>query len=145
MVSEFYNGYVKENNKLFGILICALITAILFVIIPQIAFIFPGDIHLLIGTCVGQYFTFKNRKETQSYIKLGVIVGAAGAFLALILDAVFYWIAYALLIGFDVLLYLLISLAFYSGIMYIITGIIIGIFFGIGFRNRATREESPLL
>ena len=144
MVSEFYNGYVKKNNMLFGILIIALVTSIFFIIIPT-GFFFTGDIHLLIGTLVGEYFTFKTRKETQSFIKLGVIVGAAGAFLALILDALFFWIAYLIPGGYEYLLYFFLYLAVSSGIIYIMIGIIVGLLFGISFRNRAAREESPLL
>ena len=139
MVSEFYTEYVKKYNMFFGILICALITSILFVILPT-GFLFWGDIHLLIGACIGEYFTLKTKKETQTYIKLAVIVGFSGSLVALILNALFFWIAYLLPGGIDFISTLLVFLIS-SGIMYVMTGIIIGILFGIGFRNRAVREE----
>ncbi|NHJ19362.1 MAG: hypothetical protein EAX91_00355 [Candidatus Lokiarchaeota archaeon] len=132
-----------EKNTFFGILIITLITSVLFVIFPT-GFFFWGDIHLLAGTCIGEYFTFKTRKETQKYIKLGVIVGFTGSIFALILNALLFWIFYLLPRGFDFISTLLVFLIS-SGIMYAMMGIIIGVLFAIGFRNRASREESPLL
>jgi len=59
-----YEGFSQRYNMLIGVQIIALLTSILFFVFP-IGFLFLGDIYLVIGCCVGLYFTFKNKKESQ--------------------------------------------------------------------------------
>ena len=63
-----FSGFVQKYNMLFGILVCALFTSILWELLPLGAF-FVADIYLIVGNCIGLYFTFKNRKETHSVSK----------------------------------------------------------------------------
>ena len=124
-----------------GVLLSGLITSIFFMIYPT-GFFFLGDILLVIGSCVGLYFTFKKRKDTQLHIKTGVIVGVVGSVLSLVLIGLFYWILSSVDYGFDFifLLDLLVYLFVSNGIMYVIVGIILGYFFGSSFRKKDTPE-----
>jgi len=105
-------------------------------------FFFLGDILLVIGSCVGLYFTFKKIKDTQLHIKTGVIVGLVGSVLSLLLIGLFNWIWYSVDSGFDFifLLDLFVYLLVSNGIMYVIVGIILGYLFGYYFRNKDTPE-----
>jgi len=95
MVDESYSGFVQRYNMMIGILFCALLTSIVFLIFPM-GFFFMADIYLVIGGGIGLYFTLKNRKESQSHIKTGIIVGLIGSVLSLFLIVFFDWILYSL-------------------------------------------------
>jgi hypothetical protein len=103
---------------------------------------FLGDILLVIGSCIGLYFTFKKRKDKQLHIKTGVIVGLVGSVLSLVLIGLFNWIWYSVEYVFDFifLLDLLVYLFVSNGIFYAIVGIILGYLFGYYFRNKDTPE-----
>ncbi|MFX0049080.1 MAG: hypothetical protein ACFE8G_13090 [Candidatus Hermodarchaeota archaeon] len=146
MAVESYSGFIQKHNMLFGILICALLTSILFSIIPS-GFFFIADIFLVIGNCIGLYITFRNRKKSQSHIKTGIIVGVAGSVLALLLLGFFDWILYSINYGFDFILFLQYAIVLfgYYGIMYVLVGIILGYLFGYFYRkNEDIDKESPL-
>lgn len=141
MTVEDYSGFLQKYNMLIGVLLCGLITSIFFMILPT-GFFFLGDILLGIGSCIGLYFTFKKKKETQLHIKTGVIVGLVGSVLSLFLIGLFNWIWYSIDFGFefiyllDLLLYLFLS----NGIIYAIVGVILGYLFGHSFRKKDTPE-----
>ena len=141
MAIENYSGFAQRYNMIIGVLLSGLITSIFFLVLPT-GFFFLGDILLVIGSCVGLYFTFKKKKETQLHIKTGVIVGVVGSVLSLTLIGLFYWIWYSIDYGFDfiILLGLLVDLFLFNGIMYVIVGIILGYLFGYFFRNKDTPE-----
>ena len=131
MVAETYYGFARYN-MLIGVLISALLTNILFLIIPLGLFII-ADIFLVIGSCIGLYFTFKYRKESQSHIKTGIIVGLAGSVLSLLLISCFDWIFYYIpKIGFDFIFFLQYTLMLfvYFGIFYVLVGVSLGYLFG---------------
>jgi hypothetical protein len=137
MVLEGFFEFVKKYNMLFGVLICALVTSVVFMIIP-VYFFFLADIHLIIGNCFGLYFTFKNRIETQSHIKTGLIVGLVGSLLSLLLIAIFVWIFYL----FDFMLFLqyLYYLFVSFGILFILVGIVLGYLFGNRYKKRENAD-----
>ncbi|MHA1472794.1 MAG: hypothetical protein ACTSQW_06840 [Promethearchaeota archaeon] len=141
MTSEPYIGFFQKYNMIIGVLLSGLITSIFFMVYPT-GFFFLGDILLVIGSCIGLYFTFKKRKDTQLHIKTGVIVGLVGSVLSLVLIGLFNWIWYSIDYGFDfiVLLDILIFLIVSNAIFYVIVGIILGYLFGYSFRNKDTPE-----
>jgi len=147
MVAENYSGFVQRYNMMIGVLISALLTNILFLILPIAIFVI-ADIFLVIGSCTGLYFTFKYRKESQSYIKTGIIVGLTGSVLSLLLIGCFDWIFYLIPVyGFDFILLLeyILVLFMYYGIIFAIVGTILGYIFGSVYRKREVRNnESPL-
>lgn len=147
MVAEPYSGFAQKYNMIIGILLCAFITNILFLLLPFGLF-FIADIFLVIGSCIGLYFTFRYRKESQSHIKTGIIVGLLGSILSLFLICCFDWIFYFIpAIGFDILLFFeyLLLLFVYYGIMFVMVGMIVGYIFGYVFRNREDESNtSPL-
>ena len=141
MTVEPYIGFFQKYNMIIGVLLSGLITSIFFMVYPT-GFLFLGDILLVIGSCIGLYFTFKKKKDKQLHIKTGVIVGLVGSVLSLVLIGLFNWIWYSIDYGFnfifllDLLVYLFVS----NGIMYVIVGIILGYLFGYYFRNKDTQE-----
>lgn len=141
MTIEPYIGFFQKYNITIGVLLSGLITSIFFMVVPT-GFFFLGDILLVIGSCIGLYFTFKKRKENQLHIKTGVIVGLVGSVLSLVLIGLFTWILYSVEYGFNFifLLDLLVFLFLSYGIMYVIVGIILGYIFGYTFRNKDTPE-----
>jgi len=148
MVAETYSGFAQRYNMLIGVLLCAFSTSILFLIMPFFyGFIFLADIFLVVGGVIGLYFTFRFRKESQSHIKTGLIVGLTGSVLSLILISFFVWILVSLEFGFDFILLLLYILNFFwfYGILYVLAGIIIGYLFGNYYKKRENvGKESPL-
>jgi len=138
MVAETDSGFAQRYNMAIGVLLSVLITNILFLILPT-GFFFIGDIILVIGSCIGLFFTFKYRKEYQSHIKTGVIVGITSSILSLLLMGFVDWIFFFIpLYGVDdlpLLLYLLLFLLNF-GIMYVIVGAILGYLFGNHFKRK---------
>ena len=141
MAAETYSGFAQRYSMVIGVLLSVLITNVLFLILPT-GFFFMGDIILIIGSCIGLFFTFKYRKEYQSHIKTGVIVGLTSSILSLLVIGFFDWIFYFISVyGFDVLLllqYQLFLLMNYS-ILYVLVGVIIGYLFG----NHYKKKEDP--
>ncbi|NVM19662.1 MAG: hypothetical protein HWN80_18315 [Candidatus Lokiarchaeota archaeon] len=139
MVAEPYSGFAQRYNMILGILISAFSTNILFLIIP-IGLFFMADIFLIVGSCFGLYFTFRYRKESQSHIKTGMIVGLVSSILSLFLISCFDWIFYFIPggYGFDFLLFLeyTLYLFMYFGIFYVTVGLILGYFFGYIYRKK---------
>ena len=147
MVAQTYSGFAQRYNMLIGILICALFTSILTLIL-LIGFFFLGDVFLVVGGGIGLYFTFKNRIESQSHIKTGIIVGLIGPVLSLILISFFFWIWSSLEFGFDFFIFLQWILSFfaYYGIFYLLVGIITGYLFGYYYRKKEVEmTKSPLI
>jgi len=147
MVVETYSGFAQRYNMIIGVLINALTTSILFLTMPfYYGFIFLADIFLVIGGSIGLYFTFRYRKESQSHIKTGIIVGFTGSVLSLLLMCFFVWIMVSLELGFDFILLLLYILSFFGvyGILYVLAGIILGYLMGNYYRKRENvGKESP--
>ena len=141
MAAETYSGFAQRYSMVIGVLLSVLITNVLFLILPT-GFFFDGDIILIIGGSIGLFFTFKYRKEYQSHIKTGVIVGLTSSILSLLLIGFLDWIFYLISVyGFDVLLllqYLLFLLMNYS-ILYVLVGVIMGYLFG----NHYKKKEDP--
>ena len=142
MVAETDSGFAQRYNMAIGVLLSVLITNVLFLILPT-GFFFMGDIILIIGGCIGLFFTFKYRNEYQSHIKTGVIVGLTSSILSLLVIGFFDWIFFFIPVyGADVLhllqnlLFLLVNYA----IMYVIVGVIIGYLFG----NHYKKKEDPI-
>jgi hypothetical protein len=146
MSIETISTFAKKNNMLTGVLICALMTSILFVILP-VYFFFIADIYFIVGNCVGLYFTFKNRKESQSHIKTGIIVGLVSSIIAILFLGFFIWIviSFGEVFDFFLLLGLLLDLLAVVGIFYIITGIILGFLFGNRYKKRDEVGQTSLL
>ncbi len=142
MVAETDSGFAQRYNMLIGVLLSVLITNVLFLILPT-GFFFIGDIILVIGSCIGLFFTFKYRNEYQSHIKTGVIVGLVSSILSLLLIGFVDWIIYFIPVyGADVLLllqYLLFLLMNY-GIMYAIVGVILGYLFGNHYKKKEVKK-----
>ncbi|MBY9015398.1 MAG: hypothetical protein KGD68_06870 [Candidatus Lokiarchaeota archaeon] len=147
MVAETYSGFAQRYNMMIGVLVCALVTNILFLILPIGIFII-ADIFLVVGSCTGLHLAFRYRKESQSHIKTGIIVGLSGSVLSLLLISCFDWIFYYILAyGFDFFLFLqytLILFAYY-GIIFVLIGIIIGYLYGSHYKKRDYADkETPL-
>ena len=147
MVDETYLGFVQKYNMIIGVLLCSLLPSILFLISP-FGFIFPADIFLVVGCALGLFITFKNRKESQSHITTGIVVGFIGSFLALLLLGFFEWLFFYIpVIGLDfiILLQLTLILFAYYGFFYIPVGIVIGYLFGNYYRKKEkVRKGAPL-
>ena len=147
MVVESYSGFAQRYNMIIGVLICALLTSILFLIMPFFGLFIVADVFLVVGCCIGLYFTFKNRKELQSHIEMGIVVGFVGSFFSLLLITFFNWIFYSTVLGFNIIsLFIDILIVFANyGIIYIIVGIILGYLFGNRYRKReAVKTDYPL-
>jgi len=131
MTIEPYIGIFQRYNILIGVLLSALLTSLSFMFFP-FGFVFMADIFLVVGVGIGLYITFKNSNESQSPIKIGLIVGLTGSLLSLVLIGLFTWISYSLSYGFDFIFFLeyLAILFVFNGIMYAIVGIILGYFYG---------------
>jgi len=146
MVAETYSGFAQRYSMVIGVLLSVLITNTLFLIRPT-EFFFLGDIMLVIGDCIGLFFTFKYRKEYQTHIKTGVIVGLTSSILSLLLISFFYWIFYSIPVDgldFIILLQFLLFFLMNLGIMYVIVGVILGYLFGNLYRKKEdVAKKSP--
>ena len=147
MAAETYSGFAQRYNMVLGVLLSVLITNILFLILPT-GFFFMGDIILIIGGCIGLYFTFRYKKEFQSHIKTGVIVGLTSSILSLLSIGFFDWMFFLIPeYGVDVILllrYLLFLLLNFS-IVYAIVGVIMGYFFGSHYKKEDAAKKTPYL
>ena len=148
MVAKNYSGNVQKYNILLGILLCGFITSFLFFIMP-FGIIFPSDVYLVVGGGIGLYFTFKNRKESQSHMETGIVVGFVGSVLSLLLIVLFEWILYSLSangLDFILLIEIILSSFAYYGIQFILLGIILGYLIGRYYRKKEyLNKESPPL
>jgi len=146
MVVKTYSGNVQKYNILIGVLLCAFLTSFLFLIMP-LGFVFPADIYLIVGCGIGLYITIKNRKESQSHIETGIVVGFVGSVLSLFLIGFFEWIVYyipAYGLDFILLLQLILILYAYYGMFYIPVGILLGYLFGRYYRKKENvGKKSP--
>ena len=143
MADESYSEFAQRYNVVLGILLFAFSTSVLLSFIPFGIF-FTGDLFLVIGGSIGLYFTFKYRKESQSHVKTGIIVGLIGSVLSLILIGLFDWIIYFIPLyglGLIPLLNYLLYLFIYYGIIYAIVGLLIGYLFGNSNRKRDTLKQ----
>jgi len=141
MVAETDSGFAQRYNMAIGVLLSILITNVLFLILPR-GFFFRGDIILVIGSCIGLFFTFKYRKESQLHIKTGVIVGITSSILSLLLISFVEWIFYTIYIyRIDIffLLFYILDYILNLSIMYVIVGAILGYLFG----NHYKKKEDP--
>jgi len=142
MTVETYSGFFQKYNVLIGIFICAFFPSIFLTIgfYFYIGFIFLGDLYVILGNFFGLFITFKYRKESQSHIKTGLIVGLIGSVLSLILSSILL----ALVYGADIVFSFLFIIT-YAGIYWIFIGLIMGYVFG--YYNRKKEQEqkvSPL-
>ena len=142
MAIENYSGFAQRYNMAIGVLLSVLITNILFLILPT-GFFFTGDIILIIGGCIGLFFTFRYRKEDQSHVKTGVIVGLTSSILSLLpissLISFFDWNFYIVPeYGVDYIPFLqyLIVVIMNLVIMYAIVGVLLGYLFGNHYKKK---------
>jgi len=143
MVAETYPGFVQKYNVFIGIIICALVPSILLTIgfLFYIGFIFLGDIYIIFGYFFGLYITFKYRKESQSHIKTGLIVGLIGSVFSLILSSILLTLVYGVDIVFS-FLFIFVN----AGIIDVFIGLILGYVFGNYYKKKeAEMTKSPLL
>jgi len=137
MTVETYSGFFQKYNVFIGIIVCVLLASISLTILP-FGFLFLGDIYIGLGCFFGLYITFKYKKESQSHIKTGLIVGLTGSVLSLVFSSILLTLVY----GADIVL----SFAFIfvnSGIIYISIGLILGYAFGY-YNKKKEQTESPL-
>lgn len=137
MTVETYSGFFQKYNVFIGIIVCVLLASISLTILP-FGFLFLGDIYIGLGCFFGLYITFKYKKESQSHIKTGLIVGLIGSVLSLILSSMLLALVYEADI---VLSFLFIFVN--SGIIYISIGLILGYAFGY-YNKKKEQTESPL-
>lgn len=137
VISNLYDK-AKERNILSGIIIGDLIAFFAYLIFPS-GLIFFGDFHMAIGVIIGVYFGLSHKKEMQSYIKTGLIIGILGALFIGISFAFFEWTIYIIRISFSFT-----SLFLFLGI-FIVEALIIGIPIGgiLGLYFRAKGKPSP--
>ena len=131
-ISNLYDK-AKERNILSGIIISDLIAFFAYLIYPS-GFVFFGDFHMVIGTGIGVYFGLSNKKEMQSYVKTGLIIGLLGALFSGISIAFFEWTIYIIRISFS-----LTTLFLFIGVFILealIIGIPIGSIFGLYFKSK---------
>lgn len=85
---------LEKNNVSFGILISAGIVFLCYILTIAFPIYFgaQGDIFVIPGTIIGCYVAFRYRRENQTYIKLGILVGIGGAVLSTVLIAFYYFI-----------------------------------------------------
>ena len=140
MVAETYPGFVQKYNVFIGIIICALVPSILLTIgfLFYIGFIFLGDVYIVLGCFFGLYITFKYKKESQSHIKTGLIVGLIGSVFSLILSSILLTLVY----GVDIVFSFLFIIA-YAGMYWVFIGLIMGFVFGY-YNKKKEQTESPL-
>jgi len=137
MTVETYSGFFQKYNVFIGIIVCVLLASISLTILP-FGFLFLGDIYIGLGCFFGLYITFKYKKESQSHIKTGLIVGLTGSVLSLVFSSILLTLVY----GADIVL----SFTFIfvnSGIIYISIGLILGYAFGY-YNKKKEQTESPL-
>lgn len=121
---DAYN-YAKKNNIIFGIIFTDLIAFIAYLFSNGVSFIVLGDIHMLFGSILGVYFSLKYRKQNQSPLLYGILVGLVGTFFSALTLTLFQW-TYILNINFSI---------FYIYIIpAIIIGPLVGAIFGLIFR-----------
>lgn len=127
-ISYYLSNLVKnarEQNIYAGITISVLITVISYIIISVISLlvgflIFGGififaDLEYGLGTLFGVIFFLKNRRQDQSILKYGIVVGIVGGIISSFFISLYQWI---------LLLY------FYYFIRFLIYTLISGVFIG---------------
>jgi len=134
MTTESRPDFAQRYNILLGIIICGILAAI-YSLVLQIGVVALGDIFLVVCCCVGLFVTFENRKESQSHLKTGIIVGLAGSILSLVLIALGFSLVY--MIDF---ISMLIIVFLNNGIIFIFVGLIVGYLFGNYYRKRESSE-----
>jgi hypothetical protein len=130
MTVETYSGFFQKYNVFIGIIVCVLLTSISLTILP-FRLLFLGDIYIVLGCFFGLYITFKYKKESQSHIKTGLIVGLIGSVLSLILSSILL----ALVYGADIVISF-VFIFWESGIIFVFIGLILGYVFGYYYRKK---------
>ncbi len=133
-------SYVNEKNLVFGIIITSVITFIGFVIYPSLAILTWADIYLIIGLIISEIFVFKARKESQQFIKTGVLVGLGGGGFSSLFISIYWWILYSNNLGYNIINFFLILSQ--TIIFYLLYGIIIGYLFGTIYMRKEPRSDS---
>lgn len=134
-IANFYDK-AKEKNIFSGIIIVDLIAFISYTIFPFGLF-FYGDIHMILGVLLGVYFGLSNKKKHQLELKLGVVIGFMGSFLAAISMTMFEWVSFTVSQGLSIIAFL-----FYFSVFIIeaiLIGLIVGILLGLYFRRKNRR------
>ncbi|NHJ26246.1 MAG: hypothetical protein EAX89_16830 [Candidatus Lokiarchaeota archaeon] len=133
-------SYVTEKNLTFGIIITCVITFFGFVIYPYFGIFAYGDIYLIIGLILGEFFIFKFRKESQPFIKTGVLAGIGGGGFSSLFITIYVWILYSNIYGYNILDFFIILLNYI--VFYVLFGIIIGYLFGTIYIRKEPRSDS---
>jgi len=133
-------SYVNEKNLVFGIIITSVITFIGFVIYPSLAILTWADIYLIIGLIISEIFVFKARKESQQFIKTGVLVGLGGGGFSSLFISIYWWILYSNNLGYNIINFF--RILSQTIIFYLLYGIIIGYLFGTIYMRKEPRSDS---
>ncbi len=140
-IANLYQN-AKEKNILAGVVIIDLISFISYIIFSA-GFFYLGDLQMVIGCIVGTYFSLKNIKSNQSFIKHGIMVSLGGTILSAISMSFFDWIIFWQITGFSLFSFLVIFGLF--SIEALIIGLIIGGILGGYYHhtNKKGIETSP--
>ena len=87
-------------------------------------FILYADIHFLMGSLVGSYFTLNNRNSDESFTTYGLIVGGLGGFTSAFFISLYVTAINAIFGGFNIVLF------FYNLLNSSISGLAIGSIIG---------------
>ncbi len=130
----------KGNNVISGIIIFDIIAFPSYVVNP-ISFYYAGDIDLIFGGIVALLFALKNRKEHQTALKIGFIVGVFGAILSAVSISVFEWIFFIVVIGFSFAYFLSLLVTFL--LIAIPIGLVLGLIIGYIYKRKNRKSSKP--
>jgi len=136
IIIEFYNK-AKRNNLTTGIIIFDIISFLAYVINP-FSLVYPGDLDILFGGIVALLFALRNKKEEQSFLRLGIIVGTMGAFFSTLSISVYDFIFAVFIYGYTLTFFFIRLITF--SIIAIIIGLLLGLIFGYIYHIRTPKE-----
>jgi hypothetical protein len=125
---------VVQYNVLSGIILFPIGTLISYIVTLRGYFYFPGDIQFVIGAFVGTIFSLSFKREEQSPIKIGIVVGLIGGALSVLVLAFFNWIYSIILFEFNVVVFL--YAVSRMGIQGLVIGVLIGLLMGVWYWRR---------
>lgn len=126
----------KQNNQTTGIIICIVITFVIYAAIPRwYGFILFRDFDFSVGLFVGLLFTFRFRTEDQSLLKFGITTGLIAGGVSSIAPGFLMWILFG---GHIFFLFIDIGFLLITGL---ILGFIIGGLLGWYYMNKDMKEK----
>ena len=136
-----FKNYLKQKNVNFGIVIFTLVTFISYVSTSYFynGRLFYADLQFIAGALLGGIYTLVNRKEDQSLLKNGAIVGIAGGFFSSAIIAFYDWLIVSSVVATDfITLLFFIGFTCLSGIP---CGLIIGMLVSVFFMYKELKGE----